>query len=537
MPTGTDATKGLTEQYTDSTLLSSVCQLASRSDVDQLAVVLRALVTEPLELVRTLASVGSVDRVVELVETALTLGLPADLTARLRCLLVELHMSAGKIGPALATAEEILGEEARGDDTVPPSVRGAVAASRTFGRYFLDAEEGRHHAETVLRAYGGEVTRNAETLAAAAVLSDALLADGDLTEGLRLARTAADAARTMPSPVWRLYLHLVLADRLVDAGAHEEAESVMRTARADIGGLSGGVELAFAHLRARLLSRQGRLAEARDEAQQALAAAVGRGARLYVPPLLASLGQLALRFGDLDGAVVFVRRCREALGDGRFPSTVYDWVELQVTEARYGPRAALDHMNRHYADRKRRTTLFMRQPGAAAWFVRTALAGGDPHWAAVAARDAARLAERNPDIRALSTAALHAGSLLAGDPDGLVRAATEDGHHWARMSAAEDLTALLDARSRDRTSAIGRGPVPPAPPEGADRTTSAALSDVERTVARLVGEGLTNQQVAFRLRRSPHTVNYHLRNIFRKLGLSSRVELARHAHLWMPAPR
>lgn len=53
-------------------------------------------------------------------------------------------------------------------------------------------------------------------------------------------------------------------------------------------------------------------------------------------------------------------------------------------------------------------------------------------------------------------------------------------------------------------------------------------------VARLVGEGLTDQQLAFRLRRSPHTVNHHLRNIFRKPGIGSRVGLARPTHLWAP---
>ncbi|MCE6994877.1 helix-turn-helix transcriptional regulator [Saccharothrix sp. S26] len=56
------------------------------------------------------------------------------------------------------------------------------------------------------------------------------------------------------------------------------------------------------------------------------------------------------------------------------------------------------------------------------------------------------------------------------------------------------------------------------------------LSRAERDIARLVGAGLTNRQVAKQLFLSPHTVNYHLRGIFRKLGISSRVELARVAH-------
>ncbi|MEV4807752.1 LuxR C-terminal-related transcriptional regulator [Nonomuraea sp. NPDC049421] len=53
------------------------------------------------------------------------------------------------------------------------------------------------------------------------------------------------------------------------------------------------------------------------------------------------------------------------------------------------------------------------------------------------------------------------------------------------------------------------------------------LSEAERAVALLASQGLTNQQIASRVSRSPHTVNYHLRRIFKKLGIRSRIELAR----------
>lgn len=55
-----------------------------------------------------------------------------------------------------------------------------------------------------------------------------------------------------------------------------------------------------------------------------------------------------------------------------------------------------------------------------------------------------------------------------------------------------------------------------------------ALTEQEREIARLVGTGLTNQQVATRMFVSPHTVNYHLRSIYKKLSIRSRVELVRH---------
>jgi DNA-binding CsgD family transcriptional regulator len=52
------------------------------------------------------------------------------------------------------------------------------------------------------------------------------------------------------------------------------------------------------------------------------------------------------------------------------------------------------------------------------------------------------------------------------------------------------------------------------------------LSEREHQIAHLVGRAMTNRQIANRIERSPHTVNYHLRQIFRKLGVNSRVELA-----------
>jgi DNA-binding CsgD family transcriptional regulator len=55
----------------------------------------------------------------------------------------------------------------------------------------------------------------------------------------------------------------------------------------------------------------------------------------------------------------------------------------------------------------------------------------------------------------------------------------------------------------------------------------SALTDSERTIAELAAAGLTNGQIARRVNKSAHTVNFHLRKVFRKLGIRSRVELAR----------
>jgi DNA-binding CsgD family transcriptional regulator len=60
---------------------------------------------------------------------------------------------------------------------------------------------------------------------------------------------------------------------------------------------------------------------------------------------------------------------------------------------------------------------------------------------------------------------------------------------------------------------------------GADRVATQ-LTAQEAQVASLVRQGLTNKDVAARLFISPRTVDFHLRNVFTKLGVTSRTELA-----------
>jgi DNA-binding CsgD family transcriptional regulator len=108
-----------------------------------------------------------------------------------------------------------------------------------------------------------------------------------------------------------------------------------------------------------------------------------------------------------------------------------------------------------------------------------------------------------------------AGESLSFSHD-LVRPVVE-----AAMPSAVVAALRSERGARPRPAAARREP---RPVHAGDADWSV-LSGRELEIAELVGQALTNRQIADRVGRSPHTVNFHLRQIFQKLGLTSRVEL------------
>ena len=190
--------------------------------------------------------------------------------------------------------------------------------------------------------------------------------------------------------------------------------------------------------------------------------------------------------------------------------------------------------------------------------VRLARDASDGALAHAAVDESERRRELNPGIGAIAAAAAHARGLLEGSADALYAAAElfADGPRLLpKGSALEDAGAALH-RDGDRTNAVAAlGDALGVYTEAgatwdasrvrrrlramgvrrrlvkATRPTTgwAGLTDAEMAVVRLVAEGLTNREVAERLFISPHTASMHLRHVFTKLQINSRVELARLA--------
>jgi DNA-binding CsgD family transcriptional regulator len=198
----------------------------------------------------------------------------------------------------------------------------------------------------------------------------------------------------------------------------------------------------------------------------------------------------------------------------------------------------------------------MADPEGAVLLVRGALANGDELRAAKLAEATQRLAMITPGHPDMAAAADHARGLVQQCPATLERAAArysaavararalEDaGNTWAEQGNQDNAVALLGqshvlyerigsadgmARVRYCLRALGTRLCHWS---HEDRPTFGwdSLTDTERRIADLVAHGLSNRQVASRVFLSPHTVAFHLRHVFWKLGISSRVQLARMA--------
>ncbi|MEV0290822.1 helix-turn-helix transcriptional regulator [Kribbella sp. NPDC050820] len=117
----------------------------------------------------------------------------------------------------------------------------------------------------------------------------------------------------------------------------------------------------------------------------------------------------------------------------------------------------------------------------------------------------------------------------AGPPIPAVRRVASPGEPAGRVAGSTADSPRDAHRNRDgRFRRARSGRAPGHRREGAQWTleTRDDLTAQERQIALLAREGRSNPKIGARLFVSPRTVEWHLRNVFGKLGIRSRRELA-----------
>ena len=543
------------------TLDRAVGELAGSSPQAAADLAVRALhFTEAAHEDRSRRAVTAVDALVaakrvaeaaELARSTLALPrLPAKAEAQLRLTLAAIMLMGGKPERAATEACSVL---AMG--TLPGPQCDAAELTRLYG--WLASENlpaAQAGAEAILA--GRERPGGDAALAGAlTVLAWITWCQGRLGTALGLVRAAvARAARADPRGQ---YPRLVLGRMLTALGDFDEADTAVWQAGVEIelaaDTLWAGAPPLF---HARLHLAGGRLDDTVGQAERVLAIADELGTRLFAPLALVTLAEVAVRRGDLLQAAEQLERCRDENGQSavQLGAAAHAWAQAQLADARDGPLGAMKVLADQYESLPRDPALLLQEPAGAAWLARVALATGEDARAQTVAFAAEQLAAGNPGCPSVAAAARHVRGLLDGDAAALEQAASDYRHPWSAASAAEDAGlahggdaeaaraafdralewyqqagATCDA-ARVRSRLRERG-VRPCHWTRGDRPLSgwASLTDAERRVADIVAEGLTNAQVAERLFLSRHTVDFHLRQVFRKLDIRSRVQLTRLA--------
>jgi DNA-binding CsgD family transcriptional regulator len=338
-------------------------------------------------------------------------------------------------------------------------------------------------------------------------LREAGLGEGLVDRALEEAR-ARSAAGVLPHLLAHVAIHHATTDRFIEARAgFEEAIALARET---------GQRVVLAGALARLAwleARSGRAEACRRHAAEALATAHEQGAALCEIWALAALRDLELGAGDVDAALEHAADQQRALDERGVAdpdlSPAPEQVELLLRVGRAGEAEEIAEAFGRRADAKGR-------PWARARAARCRLLLAAPEDAARRYEEAMSLHTLTSDLFEVARTQLAHGARLRRDGERAqarkpLRAAVDGFDRlgaapWSDAARAELLATGERARRRDPTSL-------------------AELTAQELQVSLLLAGGRTTREAAAALFLSPKTIEYHLRNVYRKLGIRSREEL------------
>jgi DNA-binding CsgD family transcriptional regulator len=375
---------------------------------------------------------------------------------------------------------------------------------------------------------------------------------------------------TGPDAIAGVVATMAAAEAATRARDYTRAHALFRSARTAAPGLTGYGAPAAGHLALRELLALARLDDlegafaglgddARDDSWQAPARALLRAHLTYgsgrveaateataiAASLMAEMGDATVEphIRRLDGLLGLLRGDHARARTARQPLT-----SAMLADAEGDPRGAAATVAVLRADHR-----FPWPEEVLVGAAASAHHRGDRETVGAAADLLGALAARNPAIATVTGANLLVGALASADfepaftalrksPRRLLLARAHEEHGRSRLAAGQR-AAGLDALDTAHDQYVELGATAPATrvqrllqAAGARRRRWApiparpehgweALTQMERSVATLIAAGHTNRSAAETLVLSPSTISTHLRAVFRKLEVHSRVQL------------
>jgi DNA-binding CsgD family transcriptional regulator len=507
-------------------------------------------------LAETTASSGDLaatrDAVGELLATLAELDAPAGRRGQAHLLLARSAVAAARFDLASEEMAEARRLAAAGGDAALAARLSAVAAQVAIGEGRLGEAE----ALASRAAESAEANGQPEALCEALEVAGRCARTRDLDQAEAIGRRALNVAEDHGLTLWRMRstYQLGVVD-LFRSGAVEVLERTREEA------VRLGAVATVAHLDLEIsagLEFQGRWEEARERLQNCIDTSAVLGLRtleatahVFVAIVEAESGARRRMEAAISRATALAGQDPEVVGalwgDARAIASLADEDrararrDLQTAVDAYGThRAAIPHL------------------AAALLDLLTALEGGEPNPSArsgatttmcqpsgyLAFADAVRLGREGRVTEA--RAAAHAGDVALGRAPWyrhlMHRLCAEAAGADAWGDPAVWLTEaarFYDSRGNERLAAACRGLLrrrgtPVSRPTGPVRRLPAPLRDAgvtgrEAEVLALVGEGLSNPEIAERLFLSVRTVEHHIGWLRRKLGVESRAQLVARA--------
>jgi DNA-binding CsgD family transcriptional regulator len=481
---------------------------------------------------------------------------PIERAETLRALLLDL-LPAGGRAEVVAMLDATLPELATRD---PDLAQRLEAETLSAARHSVSTSLWAAHR---LRSWRGRAQPDSAggRLLLANLATQCALDGGCAEEAAQLATTAlagghlVDEQAPDTMPVYQAIWQLIAAERL------DVAEAALDLALQDTRRRGSVVGFALASLfHSYLELARGNLIAAEADVAAALEAAEPLGERWFgAPAAVAALADVCIQRGSLDTAATALlghnwngtlpdsvpfrlllhSRGQLRLASGEPDAAAADFLEHLQREARLNVLAS------HLVPSRCGAALALASVGDverassfAAEAVREARAWGAPRTVAHALRARARLEARREAVATLQEAA----EVLDRSPARVEEAEVRLDFGRAllrvnrRTSGAQELRRALDLAHRSgarRLAESARAELVAAGfrPRRAALSGAEALTGSERRVVELAARGLSNRDIAQQLFVTERTVEVHLTNAYRKLGVSSRRELTATAQL------